>query len=93
MQVVLSVTVMLVDPSVAIMQVTGDFCCNYAVRSFYSTYAGDIFCIGHVGDNFYCNYASVSPCCKLCSWYVMQCIMHMSVSIVIMLVTVSAIAM
>ena len=38
----LSVTGMLVDLSLAIMQMT--FWCNYAVRSFCSTYAGDSFC-------------------------------------------------
>ena len=50
-QVLLSVTVMLVDLSVTIMQVT----VSVAVRSFCSKY---------VGDNFYCNYADGSLCCN-----------------------------
>ena len=62
-QVLLSVTVMLVDLSVTIMQVT----VSVAVRSFCSTYAGDSFCSKYVGDNFYCNYAGGIFCSALCT--------------------------
>ena len=65
---------------------SGCFCCSYVVRSFCSTYAGDSFCSKYVGDNFYGNYADGSLL-QLCRWYFLQCIMHMTVSIVIMQVT------
>ena len=60
------------------------FCCNYAVRSFCSTYAGDSLCSKYVGDNFYCNYAGESLCWKLCRSYFLQCIICMTVFIVIL---------
>ena len=61
-EVVVFVTGMLVDLSLAIKQVT--FCCNYAVRSFSSTYTGDSFCSKDVIDSFCCNYADGSFCCN-----------------------------
>ena len=72
----------------------GYFCCNHAGDCFSCNcavrrYAGD----NYAGDNFYCNYAGWGLCCKLCRWYFLQCIMHITVSIVIMQVTVSVIAM
>ena len=51
MQVILSVTVMLVDLSLAIKQVT------VSVANIVSS-----FCSEYMGDNFYCNYAGGSLC-------------------------------
>ena len=68
------------------------FCSNYAVRSLCSTYSSDSFCSKYVGDNFYCNNAG-GILLLLCKWYFLQCIMHMTVTIIIMQVTVSVIAM
>ena len=86
-EVVLSVTGMLVDFSAAIY--AGDcFFCNYEVRTFCNTYAGGSFCIEYVGDNFNCNYADGSLL-QLCRWYFLQWIMHMTIFIEIMQVTLS----
>ena len=89
--------------SVAIMQVlrffqnyAGDcFCYNYAVKSFCSTYAGNSFCSKYVSDNCCCNYAGGSLCCNYAGGIALflQCIIHMTVSILIMQVTVSVIVM
>ena len=75
MQVVVSVTIMLVDHFVATLM-------QKAVSA-----------AENMGDNFYCNYAVGSLCCKLYKWYFLQCFMHMTVSIVIMKMTVSVTAM
>ena len=66
---------------------------NYAVRSFCSIYADESFCSEHVDDHFYWNYAGGSPWLPLCRWYFLQCIMHMTISIVIVQVAVSVVAM
>ena len=47
----------------------------------------DLF-VANAGDNFYCNYADGSLL-QLCRWYYLQCITHMTVSLVITQVTVS----
>ena len=65
------------------------FCCNYAVRSFCSTYSGESFYSKYVCHNFYCNYADGSLL-QLCRCYFLLWIMHMTVSIVIIQVPVSA---
>ena len=73
---VLSVTGMLVDLSVEVMQVTlffnyavrnfcrkcvgGNFYCNYADGSLCCNYAGSIFAVHYAHDCFYCNYAGDS---------------------------------
>ena len=89
--------------SVAIMQALR-FYCNYAGGTFCYSYVGESFCCNYTGDCFSLNYAGrsfyskyVSGNCnyavlQLCRWYVLQCTMHMTVSIVIMQVTVSGIA-
>ena len=109
MELTLSIAIMLVTLSVAIIQVLrcycnyaggtfcysyvgGSFCCNYAVSSFCISYEGGSFCNKYVGDTFYCNYAG-EGLLQLCRWYFLQCIRHMTVSIVIMQVTVLVIAM
>ena len=89
--------------SVAIMQALrfycnyagGTFCYSYVGESFCCNYTGDCFSLNYAGRSFYskyvggnCNYAVL----QLCRWYVLQCTMHMTVSIVIMQVTVSGIA-
>ena len=82
-EVVLSVTGILVDLSVAIY--AGDyFFCNYQVRTFCNTYVGDSFRSKYVGDNFNCNYADGSLL-QLFRWY----FLHMTIFIEIMQVTLS----
>ena len=44
-------------------------------------------------DNFSCNYADGSFCCNYAGGIFLQCIMHMTVSVVIMLASLSVIAM
>ena len=73
----------------------GTFCYSYVGESFCCNYTGDCFSLNYAGRSFYskyvggnCNYAVL----QLCRWYVLQCTMHMTVSIVIMQVTVSGIA-
>ena len=74
-----------VSKSAWIKLCAGDsLCCNYALRSFCSTYAGDSFCSKYVGDHFYCNY-TVGNLLQLWRWYFLLCIIHMTVSAVIML--------
>ena len=65
--------------------VGGSFCCKFAV----STNEGDSFCSKYVGDNFCCNYAAGKFLFQLYGWYFLQCIMHMTVSIVIVRVILS----
>ena len=77
---------MLVDLSITIMQVTVSLVVMQD-RSFCGTYACNSFCSKYVGYNFYCNYEDGSLCLQLCRWYFLQCIMRMTVSIVIMQVT------
>ena len=81
MQLVYSVTVLLVDLSVAIVQMTVSVTITY-FRSFCSTYAGDSFCRGYVGYNFHCNYADGSLL-QLFRWFFLQCVMRMTVAIML----------
>ena len=76
-QVLLSATGMLVDLFVTIMQVT----VSVAVMQLEVSAA-------HMWvTTFYCNYADGSLCCNDVRWYFLQCIMRMTVSIVIMQMT------
>ena len=86
-EVVLSVTGMLVDLSVAIYA-DDCLCCNYVVRSFCNTYPGDSFCSKYVDDNFYCSYADGSLL-QLCRWYFLPWLMHMTFLIDFMQMTLS----
>ena len=81
MQLVYFVTVLLVDLSVAIVQMTVSVTITY-FRSFCSTYAGDSFCRGYVGYNFHCNYADGSLL-QLFRWFFLQCVMRMTVAIML----------
>ena len=76
-----SVTVLLVDLSVAIVHMTVSVTITY-FRSFCSTYAGDSFCRGYVGDNFHFNYADGSLL-QLFRWFFLQCVMRMTVAIIL----------
>ena len=95
-----SVAITPVPTSVATVQVltfccnyAGDcFCCNYTVRNFCNIYAGESFCNKYMGDNFHWHYACGRKK-KSWRWYFLQeCIMHMTISIVIMQATVSVVA-
>ena len=69
------------------------FCCNYAVRGFCNTYISENFCSKYVGDYFYWNHASGSLCCNHAGGFFLQCIMQITISIVIMEVAVSVATM
>ena len=86
---VLSVTAMLVDLSVTIMQVTC-FYCNYAVQNFCNTYTGDSLCSKHVGTIFTV-IMQMGVSVAIIQVVLLWCNMHMTASIVI--IQVSFIAM
>ena len=70
MQIVLSVTAMLVDLSAAIMHAT----VFVAIMQFQvsACFMQKTFCVQYVGDNFYC-ICRWGSLLKLCRWYVLQC--------------------
>ena len=80
---------MLVDLCVTIMQVTVP---DAIMLLEISTYADERFCSKYMGGNFYCNYAD-GVSVAIMQVVFLQCIMHMDVSIVIIQVTLSFIAM
>ena len=72
--------------------VDGSFCCDYTVRSFCAIYADESFCSKYVGENFYWNYAGEGLCYHYTGGTFYNA-SYTTISIVIMLVAVSAVAM
>ena len=70
MQIVLSVTAMLVDLSAAIMHATVFVAIMQLQVS--ACFMQKTFCVLCVGDNFYC-ICRWGSLLKLCRWYVLQC--------------------
>ena len=91
MQVVLSVIDMLVDLSVAIMQVTVSV--PFMQLEVSVVLVQVKASTANMWANIFIVIMQVESGLQLCKWYFLQCIMHMTVSIQIMQMTVFIIAM